>query len=126
MGEAILIIEDDRLLRLTITAFLEDCGYRVMEAEDGRDGLALVETAAPALVVTDLRMPNVDGFAVIATLQRSHPELPVIAITGTGDTGAVEEALHLGAVACLHKPITDMRVLDEAIAAAVRYRQSGT
>jgi sigma-B regulation protein RsbU (phosphoserine phosphatase) len=117
MGRActVLVIEDDPQFRLTLTAYLEDSGYTVLEAADGLEGLEVFTQARPDIVLTDLRMPKLDGLGVIAAIKARSPATPVIAITGTRDLLVEENALSLGAWECLFKPITDLSVLEAAI-----------
>lgn len=115
----ILVIDDDALLRMTLTAYLEDSGYSVIEAEDGRKGVELFATEHPHVVVTDLRMPEMDGFAVIARLKEDSPGTPIIVITGTGDKTNAEQAVEMGAYDALFKPINDMARLEAVIIRAL-------
>ena len=108
---SILIIEDDAAVRLTLTAYLEDSGYLVFEAADGVEGMEVFRRERPAVVVTDLRMPRLDGRGVIALLKLESPGTPVLVITGTGTEDAHKEAVQLGARGCLKKPIDDLAVL---------------
>src|SRR5208337_4257833 len=111
----VLIIDDDPQFRLTLTGYLEDSGYIVLEAGDGLEGLETFTRARPDIVLTDLRMPVLDGFGVITDIKRQSPATPVIALTGTGDTRAPDEALRLGAWACLSKPMEDLGILGAAL-----------
>jgi len=110
MAEAgtLLIIEDDLFLRFSLRAYLEDSGFTCLEACDGQEGIEAVLAHRPDLVVTDLRMPGVDGFGVLRALRALSPATPVILLSGAGDGAVTEEALELGAVACLGKPLTDL------------------
>jgi len=121
MGKActVLVIEDDPQYRLTLTAYLEDSGYTVLEAANGLEGLEVFNRARPDIVLADLRMPKLDGLGVIAAVKARSPATPVIAITGTRDLLAEEDALGLGAWSCLFKPIEDLRDLDAAIERAL-------
>jgi len=115
----VLVIEDDPQFRLTLTAYLEDSGYTVLEAANGLEGLEVFTLARPDIVLTDLRMPQLDGLGVIAAVKARSPATPVIAITGTRDLLAEEDALGLGAWRCLFKPIEDLSDLDAAIERAL-------
>ena len=119
MSEAgtILVIDDDPFSRFTITAFLEDCGYLLLEAGNGEEGLATFRGTPVDLVITDLHMPGLDGTGVLAALKDLSPGTPVIMFTGTGDPRDVQAALAAGARACLFKPLQRMATLTEAIEA---------
>jgi CheY-like chemotaxis protein len=103
----ILIIEDDEIFRDLLADWLEAAGYRVRLAADGRAGLAAIHDHPPALVVTDIHMPGADGTTVIAELKRTHPAVPVIAISGRfgcEDGLTPDGAIALGAARALAKP----------------------
>ncbi len=121
MGRAwkVLVIEDDPQFRMTLTAYLEDSGYTVLEAADGLEGLEVFSRAGPDIVLTDLRMPKLDGLGVIAAVKAKNPATPVIAFTGTRDPLAENDALRLGAWGCLFKPIEDLSILEAAVVKAL-------
>jgi CheY-like chemotaxis protein len=103
----ILIIEDDAIIRQALAEWLEGAGYGVRKAADGSAGLAAVESAAPALVITDIHMPGVNGAMVITQLKQRHPEILVIAISGLFNSGHgmdTDAAIALGAGRALCKP----------------------
>jgi CheY-like chemotaxis protein len=103
----ILIIEDDTIMLEALAEWLQAAGYRVRKAANGRDGLAAVKLAAPALVVTDIYMPGTSGAVVVAELKQEYPEIPIIAISGLFNTGHgmdVDTAIALGAARALAKP----------------------
>jgi DNA-binding response OmpR family regulator len=80
----ILIMEDELLLRTLLQRVLEDAGYAVLTAEDGREGMRVFHETHPDLVLTDILMPNVDGIEVLKAL-RELPERPkIIAMSGGG------------------------------------------
>jgi CheY-like chemotaxis protein len=74
----ILSIDDEALVREIITAYLEDSGFEVIQASDGRTGVQLCRDAHPDLVLCDLRMPGMDGLQVLAQVTREFPELPIL------------------------------------------------
>ena len=103
----ILIIEDDAIMREALAEWLEAAGYGVRKAADGSAGLAAVNLVAPALVVTDIHMPGVNGAMVIAHLKQRYPEIPIIAISGLFNCGYrmdADTAIALGAARALAKP----------------------
>jgi CheY-like chemotaxis protein len=114
-GRTILIIEDDPFQLLTLTAYLEDSGFTCLQASDGKAGLEAFAAHRPDVVVTDLRMPGLDGLEVVASLLREVPGFPVIVLSGASDPATAKQALDLGARLCLSKPITDLAVLENAL-----------
>lgn len=115
----LLIIDDDAPVRQSIVAYLEDSGFEVLEASDGPSGLAAFRESAPELVITDLRMPGLDGLQVLKTIHEESPDLPVIVVSGAGVMGDVVSALRLGASDYLIKPIVDMEMLVHSVRRAL-------
>jgi len=81
---SVLVIDDDDVIRLAFTDYLEDMGYRVFGAENGRAGVNLFDTQQVDLVMVDLRMPEMDGLEVLEYITQRAPDLPLIVISGTG------------------------------------------
>ena len=119
----ILIIDDEKAIRDSFGAHLEDCGYEVLTAENGRVGLSLYDDEQPDLVIVDLRMPEVDGNQVLQQISRVSPLTPLIVASGTGIIADAIEALHCGAWDYLLKPIADLSVLTYAVEAALEKGQ---
>jgi len=111
----ILTIDDEASIRQSFRFYLEDLGYTVLEAENGRRGLEIIAREELDLVLVDLRMPEVSGLEVLVHLKEKNPELPVIVVSGTGMIGDAIETLRLGAWDYLIKPISDLEVLKHAI-----------
>lgn len=111
----LLIIDDDAIVRQNMAAYLEDSGYLVEEAVDGADGLQRFRASAADLVLCDLMMPGMGGLEVLENIHRLAPDTPVVVISGVGVMDDVVEALRLGAIDFLTKPIVDMEVLEHAI-----------
>jgi two-component system, cell cycle sensor histidine kinase and response regulator CckA len=101
----LLIVDDEQLIRLNLRAMLEDLGYLVIEASNGQEGLDAFDLERPDLVLADLRMPVMDGRAMIAKLYDKSPETPVIVISGTGTVRDAIDALRLGAWDYIAKPV---------------------
>jgi CheY-like chemotaxis protein len=104
----ILIVDDDEDLRLLVRRALLRAGHRVLEASTGNEGLVLIESHKPDLLLLDLNMPAPDGFEILKTL-RSRNEtrsLPVIVLTGQGDEESARSSFQLGATDFLSKPFT--------------------
>lgn len=122
MAEApakVLTIEDEATVRRSIASYLEDSGYEMIEAENGRAGLEALSGSEPDVVLCDLRMPEMDGLEVLKKVAEDHPEKPFIVVSGTGDMGDAIQALKLGAWDYIRKPIEDMAELEHSIEKAL-------
>ena len=82
MNHRILLVDDEPSIRVVLSAVLEDAGFTVDVAEHGFDALRKMQGAVPDLVITDLRMPNMNGFELLAVLRECFPQLPTIVISG--------------------------------------------
>jgi CheY-like chemotaxis protein/phosphoribosyl 1,2-cyclic phosphodiesterase len=104
----ILIVDDDEDLRVLARKALIRAGHRVLEASNGSDGLQLVASQRPDLLVLDLSMPDLDGFEVLRRLRSSEAgrSLPVIVLTAHGDEESARGSFELGATDFLAKPFT--------------------
>jgi CheY-like chemotaxis protein len=107
MKPTVLLIEDHEQNRYLATFLLEKHGYSVVSASDGPEGIALAKTARFALILLDIQLPLMDGYAVAREL-RSHPSLrdiPIIAVTSYAMVGDREKSLAAGCNGYLEKPI---------------------
>jgi nitrogen regulation protein NR(I) len=100
----VLIVDDEPNLRKILAAQLSRDGYDVLLAEDGEQGLALLREHHIDLVVTDLKMPKIDGMTLLREALAEQPELPIVMITAHGTVDTAVEALKLGAFDYLTKP----------------------
>jgi len=108
----LLTIDDEESLRSSVAAFFEDSGFTVLQACDGRDGLEMIRAHSPDVVVTDLRMPNVDGLGVVDAVRLLDDNLPIIVLSGAGLLADAVEALRRGAWDYLPKPLADLAELE--------------
>jgi len=109
----ILIVDDHRYVRDMVRALFEGQGYRVIDAADGADGLAIAQSQRPDCVLLDIRMPGLSGFDVLERLSEDPRtrEIPVIMLTAAEETlEGMERALSGGAVDYLAKPISPARM----------------
>ena len=106
----ILIIDDDPQIRRLVVEILASAGHEMFDVEDGDEGLRLVQIDRPALVITDILMPQTDGLEVIRELRRGAPQIPTIATSG-GHAMFLRMAKRLGASATLAKPFRPMDLL---------------
>lgn len=112
---SILIIEDEEFIRLTVTDHLKDSGHSVDEAPSGEEGLRLLDIDRHETVLLDLRLGDMDGHSILATIREKSAEIPVIIVSGAGDMHDVIKALRAGASDFLTKPILDFALLDLAL-----------
>ena len=115
----ILVVDDEPVICESFRDFLEDYGFKIYTAENGAIGLNLLQCVHPDIVMTDLRMPEVDGLDVLKSCVENYPDIPVIVISGTGRIQDVVEAIHRGAWDYLLKPIEDMSILLHAVNKAI-------
>lgn len=115
----LLVVEDEKAIRDSIVAYFEDSGYRILEAANGTEGLAMFEQEQPDLVISDLRMPGMDGLYLLNRIVANTQEIPVIVVSGAGVMTDVVEALRLGAADYLMKPVVDLSVLEHSVERAL-------
>ena len=101
----ILVVDDEASARAGLTKLLKQEGYDVDAAADGAEALLMLAERAPALVVTDLKMPNMDGMALLAKIRQQNPQIPTIVATAFGEVSTAVEAMRAGAADYLTKPI---------------------
>lgn len=110
----ILVVEDNAELRRLVCRRLTMAGYQVTEAPDGLAATRCIQGHVPDLIISDIVMPDMDGLELIRNLQKEHPQLKVLAVTGGGTTDpALRLALakRFGAADTLYKPFS----LDELL-----------
>lgn len=115
MGARILVIDDDKQVRLLIRRMLESGGYTVEEATDGDEGMKMYMREPHDLVITDLIMPDKEGLETIRDLRRFNPDIKIIAISGGGSLPAnnyLRMAESFGAQRTLNKPFRTEDILD--------------
>jgi PAS domain S-box-containing protein len=106
-GWKIVLIDDEDDIREVMTIALKDAGYSVQTAPDGLTGLRLCETKPPQIVITDIRMPGMDGIQVLERLKTKNPDIEVIVATAFGEMDLAIRALQLDASDFITKPISD-------------------
>lgn len=102
--KTVLVIDDDMRSRASIVRALTRTGYRVFDADSGVAGLTYLENETINLIVSDLRMPGMDGIAVLEAAKRKDHNIQVILLTGHGSIESTVEAIHKGAFTYLTKP----------------------
>lgn len=120
----IVFCEDDPTIQKLIGIAMRSTPHRVFVAADGAQGLALISREQPDLVCTDLSMPGLDGFELMAALKTDAAlaHLPVILLTASAQRSALDEGMRRGAVAVLVKPFStaDLRAQVERVLTSLR------
>ncbi len=109
---SILVVDDDNEIRNLLRSILEEEGYGVYTAENGRKAVAVLKDTPVNLMLTDLAMPVQEGLETIAYARKHYPALPVVAMSGTFRGTMLNTAAHLGASAVLEKPVKVDEVLN--------------
>jgi len=102
----VLIVEDDPVLREALAETMTITGHTYITAKDGKEALTLLELHNPSVVLTDVRMDNMDGNQLLANIQKLRPSVPVILMTAFGSVEDAVNAMRYGAVDYLQKPFS--------------------
>src|SRR5919197_1556399 len=109
--QTVLVVDDEKNIRRTLRMVLETEGYLVAEAETAEEALKLLESEPVDLGVFDVRLPGMDGLALLARARELWRDLPVIVISGHAETPDVVEAMRRGAIDFFPKPVDRDRVV---------------
>ncbi|MBL7177793.1 MAG: response regulator [Desulfobacteraceae bacterium] len=103
----VLCIDDEEGILKVFSITLADAGYEVLTARDGESGIQLCKEKAPQILITDIRMPGMDGIEVLKRIKETDPDKEVIVVTGYGEMDMAIRALQLDASDFINKPIND-------------------
>ena len=112
-SQIICVVDDEPAIRETLENVLSDEGYPVMSCEDSECFYQELEQQTPALVLLDIWLPGTDGMAILSRLRATHPDLPVIMMSGHAGIDAAVNAIKLGAVDFMEKPLQLEILLDK-------------
>ncbi|MFH0974381.1 MAG: HD domain-containing phosphohydrolase [Spirochaetota bacterium] len=121
--QKILLVDDEPLVRNTLSKYLERMGYLIDTAEDGGVAIVKLGTSVFDLVLTDLKMPNVDGRELLQYMAEKFPDTPKIVLTGFGEEKDIIIALKAGANDFLFKPIGDFGILNHSVQKALEIKK---
>ena len=107
MDKKILLVDDEEGIRKVLSISLSDIGYQVFTAENGEDALKIFRTENPPIVLTDIKMPGMDGIELLRTIKHENPDTEVIMISGHGDMDLAIKSLKYQAIDFVTKPIND-------------------
>ncbi|MEA2101148.1 MAG: sigma-54 dependent transcriptional regulator [Thermodesulfobacteriota bacterium] len=111
MNYTILIVDDEKTIRLSLKGGLEDEGFKILLAEDAQKGLKCLNENEVDLVLLDIWMPGTDGLDMLEQMKKSRPEIPVIIMTGHGSIDNAIRATRLGAIDFIEKPLDLNRII---------------
>lgn len=113
MTTKVLAIDDSRTMRGMLQHTLSSAGFEVELAEDGIDGLDKLEGAKPDIVITDINMPNLDGFGVIEAVRETHQKsaLPILVLTTESGESLKQRARNAGATGWIVKPFDPEKLI---------------
>ena len=114
MVKKVLAVDDSRTMREMVSFTLKNAGYEVMEAEDGKAALDVVGGTKFDAIITDLNMPNMNGFELIRAL-RTNPQYkftPILMLTTEGEAGKKEEGKAAGATGWIVKPFNPEKLVE--------------
>ena len=114
MSHTILTVDDSRSMRDLLKLALSDAGYRVLQAEDGIEGLEVLRSELPDVVVTDINMPRMDGFGLIEAIRanQEYRRMPILVLTTEGDAAKKNRARQAGATGWIVKPFNPVKLID--------------
>jgi two-component system chemotaxis response regulator CheY len=113
MKTKVLAIDDSRTIRNLLAATLEEAGFEYVSAVDGREGVDMYEDVAPDVVITDINMPNLDGFGVIEELRGTgiNSKVPILVLTTESAPEMKARARSAGATGWITKPFDDASLI---------------
>lgn len=117
----ILVADDDKMVRSTVSKILEMFGHEVVTVSDGKDVIDIVDDDYN-IIILDINMPGMDGFETIKALNEMSLEIPVLFLTGAGSMDYAVKAINLGAYDFLTKPIGDLDIFNVKIRRAIEKR----
>lgn len=108
--EKILVVDDEYLIRWSLSEKLKELGYRTVTAETGEEGLDLFRSESPDMVLLDIKLPGIDGIEVLRRIKENDPSIPVMMITATSQIEVAVTAMKLGAYDYIAKPFEFVEV----------------
>jgi DNA-binding NtrC family response regulator len=107
---SILIVDDEEMMRSLLEKILGREGYKIKTAEDGVAALEVLRSEKIDIIVSDMKMPRMNGFELLKIVKKEHPQIGVIIMTAYGDTYTVKDALLLGADEYMTKPFKSYEI----------------
>lgn len=121
--ESILCINDDPMFCRILRCCLEDCGFKVYDANYGKEGLKYFRRLKPDLVLTDLQLSSENGMELLKSINQESPQTPIIVMSEEKAIDEVIQALHIGAWNYIFKPISNMAVVEHTVCRVLEHRR---
>ncbi len=114
MTKTVLTVDDSRMMREMLAMVLREAGFNVLQAEDGIEGLKVLEDADPDVIITDINMPNLDGYGFIEGVRRDrrHRSRPILVLSTESDPDKKGRARAAGATGWIVKPFKAESLID--------------
>lgn len=114
MSKTLLAVDDSKTMRDMVSFTLREAGYNVLEAEDGKAALAVLGANKVDGIITDLNMPNMNGFDLIRAVRAEgeHKFIPILMLTTEGDDAKKQEGKSAGATGWIVKPFNPQKLID--------------
>ncbi len=109
----ILVVDDSATNNILLQSILEEEGYFVNVAFDGKEAFQFLKTRKPDLILLDIMMPEIDGLSILREIKKKNTEIPVIMVTAKDDLQSQDEAKSAGALDYIQKPINVDLVIDK-------------
>jgi len=106
----ILVVDDELMMRNLLEKILMRDGYNIITAENGQDALEVLQRDKIDIVISDMKMPEMNGFDLLKIIKKEYPRIGMIMMTAYGDTYTVKDALLLGADEYITKPFKSFEV----------------
>lgn len=106
----ILIVDDEEMMRNLLSKILKRENYQILTAADGLEGLRVIHDESIDIVISDMKMPQMNGFELLKNIKEEYPQIGVIIMTAYGDTYTVKDALLLGADEYITKPFKSYEI----------------
>ncbi len=116
-GKTVLVIDDEQVVLDSVHKILTAEAFTVVTTSDGKDGIHRAIREPTDIVLSDIRMPDVDGLMVLRDIKRVKPGLPVVIITGYASVGSAVQAMKLGAANYIEKPFTPDELVRSVVSA---------
>ena len=113
MSKTVLAVDDSRTMRDMVTHTLQGAGFKVLTAEDGKEAIRALGSSSVDLIITDLNMPEMDGFGLIEQVRASaqHKYLPILMLTTESDQQKKERGKAMGATGWIVKPFNPEKLI---------------